>query len=334
MSTDLRTTTGTLKAVYTDMDDTDFAAGVDALHRGGFTVDYLDTQDPESIVAGAADATALLVGYADITADMIARMPRLKVIALMSMGYDNIDVEAARRRGIWVTHISGAATEEVATHTLALTLAVTRRLSFYADRVQAGEWNVRDTIVPRRLNQVRLGLLGLGRIGARFAELARPVFGEVIGYDPALPDTAETRERLARAGVRRTSLEEVRDTSHVLSLHMPLTPATEGLVDAAFLARMPAGAHLINVSRGALVDAVAVRAAVDGGHLAGAGLDVLEEEPPPAGHPLVGHPAILVTPHVAYLSDVTDREYVRLQAQNVLTWHATGRPDTPVTELS
>ncbi|GAA1638909.1 C-terminal binding protein [Georgenia ruanii] len=333
MSTDLHTVTATLRAVYTDMDDTDFAPGADALRRGGFAVDYLDTQDAEAIVAGAADATALLVGYAEITADMIARMPRLRVIALMSMGYDNVDVEAARRRGVWVTHIAGAATEEVAAHTLALTLAVTRRLPFYGERVQAGEWNVRDAVVPRRLSQARLGVLGLGRIGARFAELSRPVFGEIVGFDPALPDTAETRERLARAGVRRASLEEVRDTSHVLSLHMPLTAETEGLVDAAFLARMPAGAYLVNVSRGALVDAPAVRAAVDGGHLAGAGLDVLEEEPPPADHPLLGHPAILVTPHVAYLSDVTDREYVRLQAQNVLTWHATGRPDTPVTEL-
>ncbi|MEO8219598.1 MAG: C-terminal binding protein [Specibacter sp.] len=324
----------TLRAVYTDMDDVEFGAGVALLAESGFSVDYLDTQDPARIAAEAHDATALLVGYASITAEIMDAMPSLKVIALLSMGFNNIDVEAARERGIWVTNIPGAATEEVATHALALTLAVARGLPFYSATVQSGQWNARDTLVPPRLSQTRLGILGLGRIGTRFAEMAAGVFGDVVGYDPALPDTPEVRQRLAEAGIRRTTLEEVRDTSTVLSLHMPLTDDTAEMINAAFLAKMPAGAFLINVSRGALVDSQALRDSVASGHLAGAGLDVLDVEPPAVGsHPLIGDPRILITPHMAYLSDFTDAEYVRQQAQNVASWKSTGRPDSPVVEL-
>ncbi|MGA7205485.1 MAG: C-terminal binding protein [Specibacter sp.] len=334
MSTDTSTAQATIRAAYTDMDDVDFTAGSQLLQDAGFQVDYLDTQDPERIVAEAHDVTALLVGYAGITAEMMDAMPSLRIIALLSMGFNNIDVDAARARGIWVTNIPGAATEEVATHALALALALTRGLPFYSASVQAGTWNTRDTIEPRRLSQARLGILGLGRIGTRFAEMASTVFGEIIGYDPALPDTPETRDRLKAAGIRRTTLEEVREQADVLSLHMPLTPETEQMIDAGFVAQMPQGSYLVNVSRGALVDSAAVRAAVDAGHLAGAGLDVLDQEPPaPETHPLLGHPRILVTPHMAYLSDFTEAEYVRQQAQNVAAWLRTGRPDAPVVEL-
>lgn len=324
----------TLRAVYTDMDDVDFRTGARLLEDAGFTVDYLNTQDPERIIAQAHDATALLVGYASITAETMDAMPSLRIIALLSMGFNNIDVKAARERGIWVTNIPGAATEEVATHALALTLAVTRGLPFYGTTVQSGEWNARDAIVPPRLSQARLGILGLGRIGTRFAEFSGAVFGEVVGYDPVLPDTPEIRRRLKDAGIRRTSLEEVRATSTVLSLHMPLTPETAGMIDAPFLSLMPQGSFLVNVSRGALVDSQAVRDSIDAGHLAGAGLDVLDEEPPARGsHPLLGHPRILITPHMAYLSDFTEGEYVRQQAHNVVAWQSSGRPDAPILEL-
>lgn len=324
----------TLRAVYTDMDDVEFLTGMRLLEDAGFSVDYLDTKDSARIAADARDATALLVGYACITAELMDKMPSLRIIALLSMGFNNIDVEAARERGIWVTNIPGAATEEVATHALALALAVTRGLPFYSASVQSGTWNARDIITPPRLSQVRLGILGLGRIGTRFAELSAGMFGDVVGYDPVLPDTEEVRQRLEASGITRTTLEEVRATSTVLSLHMPLTPETAGMIDAHFLAQMPQGSFLVNVSRGTLVDSQALRDSIDSGHLSGAGLDVLDQEPPtPGNHSLLGNPRILVTPHMAYLSDFTESEYVRQQAQNVVSWNSTGRPDSPVVEL-
>lgn len=321
-------------AVYTDIDDTDVSAGIRLLEQAGWQVRVLAAADPDSIVEGAQDAEALLVGYANIDANTIAALPNLRVIALMSMGFNNVDVEAAAARGIWVTHIPGAATEEVASHSLALTLYLTRGLGHYAHAVVAGDWNGRSDLVQQRLSTQTLGLLGLGKIGRKFAEVARPTFGEIVGYDPFLPDDEETRAELARLGVTRMSLEEVRERSNVLSLHVPLTPDTEGFVDADFIAAMPRGSFVINVSRGALIDPQAVRDAVDSGHLAGAGLDVLDVEPPEPGHPLVGHPRIVVTPHIAYFSATTESEYVRIQAQNVITHAETGIPDHPVIQLN
>lgn len=327
MSTDA---SARLRAVYTDLDDTDASAGVALLESNGFDVSTLDSRDPEVIVAGAQDAVALLVGYAEVTRDMIERMPTLRIIALMSMGFNNVDIDAAAEHGVLVTNIPGAATEEVATHALALALHGSRGLSFYGQATRDGLWNVRDTIVPQRLSETRLGVIGLGKIGSRLAQLSRPLFGEIIGYDPMLPDTAETRAWLTDIGVRRASLEEVRASAHVLSLHLPLLDSTANMVDAAFLSAMQPGSFLVNVSRGGLVDSVALAASLDAGHLAGAGLDVLDTEPPPADHPLLRHPRVIVTPHVAYWSSRTDAEYVRQQAQNVVSWASTGRPDSPV----
>jgi len=323
-----------LSAVYTDLDDTDFSAGIALLDSHGFDVAYLDSQDPDVIVAGAENAVALLVGYAEITRGMIERMPSIRVIALMSMGFNNVDVDAASEHGIWVTNIPGAATEEVATHALALALHGARGLSFYGRVTRHGGWNVRDTVVPERLSETTLGVVGLGKIGSKLAELARPLFGEIVGYDPMLPDTAETRERLADLGVRRGSLEDVRAEAHVLSLHLPLFESTANMVDAAFLSAMRPGSFLINVSRGGLVDSAALAASLDAGHLSGAGLDVLDVEPPASDHPLVGHPRVLLTPHVAYWSRFTDAEYVRQQAQNVISWAQTGTPDSPVAAVA
>ncbi|MCG2621819.1 C-terminal binding protein [Arthrobacter sp. I2-34] len=317
-------------AVYTDMDDTDFSAGVALLEDAGFDVRYLGSQDPQVIAREAAGAVALLVGYAAIDAGLIAALPDLRIIALMSMGFNNVDIEAARSRGIWVTNIPGAATEEVAAHAFTLALALARELPFYAGAVRSGQWNVRNDSRPVRLSEKRLGLVGLGRIGTRFGQLAAPAFAEVVGYDPLLPENPDTARKLAAAGIRRAGLDEVLETSDVLSLHVPLAPATEGMINARTLARMPHGSYLINVSRGPLIDVGAVAEALDDGRLAGYGADVLEEEPPPAAHPLTSHPRALITPHMAYLSDRTDAEYVRQQAQNVASWHATGRPDAPV----
>lgn len=317
-------------AVYTDVDDTDPAPGIALLEANGFEVRVLGTRDPHAIIAGARDADALLPGYASITREVIASLPRLKVVALMSMGFDEVDVEAATEHGVWVTNVPGAATEEVATHALALLLASARQLPFYTASATPGRWNERAATAPPRLSEQTLGLVGLGRIGREFARLAGPLFGRVVGYDPMLPDTAEVSADLAARGVSRASLEDVRAASDVLSLHLPLTAETTGMVDAGFLAAMPAGSLLVNVSRGGLVDSAALAAALDAGHLAGAALDVLEDEPPAAGHPLLGRDDVVLTPHIAYFSRRTEIEYVRIRAQNAVTTLAAGAPDSPV----
>lgn len=320
-------------AVYTDMEDIDHSAGAALLEEHGYDVRYLGSQDPAVIMEQAHDAEALLVGYASVTATVMDAIPGLKIIALLSMGYDNVDLDAAKARGIWVSNLPGVATEEVASHALALALAVTREIPFFQARVAEGDWNGRPDTKVFRLSKERLGLLGLGRIGSRFGELSSGIFGEVIGYDPYLPDTSDTRHMLAKAGIRRTGLAEVLQQSAVVSLHVPLTDETRHIINTESLNAMRSGSYLVNVSRGQLIDNDALRAAIDSGHIRAAALDVLDVEPAPADHPLMRHPRILVTPHIGFLSDHTLSEYIRIQAQNVISQARIGTPDNPLFEL-
>lgn len=317
-------------AVYTDVDDTDPSIGIRLLEEHGFEVRVLGTRDPEAIIEGSRGAVALLPGYAPVTREVIEALPELRIVPLMSMGFDYVDLEAATERGVWVTNVPGAATEEVATHALAILLSTVRQLPFYTASANPLDWNDRALTAPPRLSETTLGVIGLGRIGRELVRLAAPLFGSVIGYDPMLPDTAEVRAELDSLGVRRASLDEVRASSHVLSLHLPLTPETERMVDTEFLSAMPRGSVLVNVSRGALIDNDALVAALDSGQLSGAALDVLDQEPPEPGHPLLGRDDVVLTPHIAYFSARTEVEYVRIQAQNAVSLLETGAPDSPV----
>ncbi|MBS1906223.1 MAG: C-terminal binding protein [Actinobacteria bacterium] len=323
-------TTARPLAVYTDVEDTDPASGIALLEAHGFEVRVLGTRDPELIIEGARDAVALLPGYAAVTREMIEQLPNLEIIALMSMGFDDVDVDAATEHGVWVTNVPGAATEEVATHALAIMLHSLRQLRFYLAGANPVDWNERAPQAPPRLSEQTLGIIGLGRIGRELARQAGPLFGRVLGYDPLMPDTPEVRADLERLGVQRTGLIETRDGSDVLSLHLPLTAETEHMVDEEFLAGMPQGSLLVNVSRGALIDDEALAASLDAGHLGGAALDVLAAEPPQTGHPLLGRDDVVLTPHIAYFSERTEIEYVRIQAQNAVTLRETGRPESPV----
>lgn len=325
-------TTARPLAVYTDTEDTDPAPGIALLEEHGFEVRVLGTRDPQQIIEGARDAIALLPGYATITREIIEALPNLRVIALMSMGYDYVDLDAATEHGVWVTNVPGAATEEVATHALAILLYSVRQLRFYLASANPQEWNERAPHAPARLSEKTLGIIGLGRIGRELARLAGPLFGRVLGYDPLMPDSPEIRADLDRLGVQRADLAQVRDGADVLSLHLPLTAETEHMVDADFLARMPVGAVLVNVSRGGLIDDAALVASLDAGHLGAAALDVLGVEPPQPGHPLLGRADIVLTPHIAYFSARTEIEYVRIQAENVVAVNETGAPASPVNQ--
>jgi phosphoglycerate dehydrogenase-like enzyme len=306
-------------AVYTDVVGVDPAPGAALLERAGFTVRVLATADPER-VAAEPETVALLVGGATpVDDDLMAALPRLGIVATMSVGWDMIDVDAARARGIWVANVPAAATEEVAVHALAMGLSLLRGLPFLDRAVRGGTWD--DAAEPLlRPGGATLGIIGLGRIGLRVAELGRPVYGRVVGHDPLVEPPAWP------AGVERSGRDALLAAADVVSLHVPLTAATHHMIDAAALARMRRGAFLVNVSRGALVDPAALVAALDDGRLGGAALDVLEVEPPPPGDPLVRHPRTLVTPHFAYYSDDSARTYVVDQARNVVAWRRDGRP--------
>ncbi|MGW0995657.1 C-terminal binding protein [Streptomyces sp. NPDC002520] len=315
-------------AVFTDTEDLDPEPGVRLLQEAGFAVRVAQSRDPDVIADAARDAVALVVGYARIDAALLDRLPRLRILATMSAGYDMIDTGQARRRGLWVTNLPDAATEDVAVHALASALSLVRGLPQADAVVRSGGWNtdfIERTRLPRRASEMTLGLVGLGRIARTFAALAAPVFGRVAAHDP------HTDPANWPTGVERyDSPAGLAAASDILSLHVPLTPATHHLVDEALLRRMRHGSFLVNVSRGELVDPRALLNTLDSGRLAGAALDVFPVEPPPTDDPLRRHPRIQLSPHSAYLSDTSRRAYVCRPAENVIAWHRTGRPLTPV----
>jgi D-3-phosphoglycerate dehydrogenase len=280
----------------------------------------------QEVVDAAGDADALLVQYAPITAEVFAALPRLRLVSRYGVGVDVVDQEAARARGVWVCNVPDYGTAEVALHATALLLALLRNLGEHDREVRAGRWNYQLGGPLRRTSGLTLGVLGLGRIGRMTAERAAPWFGGCVGYDPHLPAAAWP------AGVERVDLDEVFARSNAVTLHLPLTDGTRGLVDAERLRRMPPGSYLVNTARGGLVDPDALVQALDDGRLAGVALDVLPQEPPQWGHPLLTHPRALLTPHVGWYSEEAEAELRRKAAQNIVDWASTGRPTYPVVE--
>ncbi len=257
------------------------------------------------------DADALLIYHTlGVTERTISRMRRCRLIVRCGVGYDNIDVTAARRLGIPVANVPDYGTEEVADSAIGLMLALTRGIHLLTGRLRErrGPWSFQEGRPRYRLRGRGFGVVGLGRIGTAAALRAKALGMDVVFHDPYVPDGRDKA-----LGIRcAESLAELLGQSHVVSLHCPLTPETRHLIDRKAVARMPAGSFLVNTARGAVVDTLAVLESVTAGHLTGAALDVLEHEPPPEDDPLIvawrdpNHPAhdrIILNPHTAFYSE-------------------------------
>ena len=244
------------------------------------------------------DVVGLLVGTeTEVRAVDLDRLPALRVIATCSVGFDHVDHEEAERRGIWVCSVPDYCTEEVADHALALVLSLLRGVVVLDREVRAGGWNWQAAGELRRIRGSRLGVVGLGRTGRALVERASAVGFEVWGTDPALTD-----DQIAAAGARPATLHDLLTACHAISLHVALTPETDGLLGADELALLPDGAVLVDTARPQLVDLDALRAELESGRLGGAALDVIPVEPPTAEHPAPAWPRLVVTPHVAWYS--------------------------------
>jgi D-3-phosphoglycerate dehydrogenase len=297
-------------AVYTDTDDLDPAAGIELLRSAGFDVVRLETHDAAEIVAAANGAAALLVGYANISKDLVDQLESLEIVSMLSTGTDNVDTKALADRNISLVTLGALPAEEVATHTLAITLAMLRGVDKFAAAAQRLEWfKTPYPVVPPRISQLKFGVLGFGRIGQLVAKYAAPMFGSVIFHDPFVSQKSEFKS---------VSFDELIKESDVLSINIPATPENKHMFNKDLFAAMKPGAYLVNASRGSIVDSVALAAALKSGHLAGAALDVIDGEPAKSDNPLLNNPKVLLTPHVAYLSQFTQKAYITVQAQNVI----------------
>lgn len=253
---------------------------------------------PESIIALAGDADAMLVTYASITAEIISQLKNCKAIGRFGIGTDNIDIQAAHDAGIVVTYAPTYCLDEVSDHTMALLLTLARKTAYSNAQVHSGRWDMPAVVPIKRLRGRTLGLVGIGNIPQQIVPKAQAFGIDVIASDPYAP--AEVFERL---GVRSVDFDELLSSSDYISVHAPLTPETEGMFDADAFSKMRPDALLINTARGPLVDTEALADALEAGEVGGACLDVLPVEPPPASSRLIGRDDVILTPHTAFYSE-------------------------------
>ncbi|MBX0297130.1 C-terminal binding protein [Haloarcula nitratireducens] len=272
-----------------------------------------DTGDDDALPAAARGAEALVVDVnTPVTAAVLDELDELRIVARAGVGIDNVDVAAAAENGVAVTNVPEYCTEEVATHTVTLLLDCIRTVAAYDRDVRDGNWGWERTRPIHRVRGRTLGLVSFGPIARRARERLRGFDLDVVAYDPYVD--AET---MADADVEKVALAELYDRADYVSLHAPLTDDTRGMVDAAALDAMCDHAVLVNTGRGGLIDEDALATALAEGTIAGAGLDVLREEPPSEGHPLVGLDNCVVTPHAGWYSEEAREELHATVTANV-----------------
>jgi D-3-phosphoglycerate dehydrogenase len=250
--------------------------------------------DPEALKAALRDADGIVIrSGTQLTADVLRDQPRLKVIVRAGVGVDNIDVPTASRQGIVVMNTPGGNTVSTAEHTMALMLALSRNVARANESLKAGRWD-RNKFTGSQLGGKTLGIVGLGRVGLAVAKRAQGFDMKVIGFDPFL-----SSERAAELGIESVSpLEALWGQCDYITVHTPLSAETRNLIGRKELEQMKPGVRIINCARGGLIDEPALAEALTSGKVAGAAVDVFDPEPPPGDNPLVGHPQVLVTPHL------------------------------------
>ena len=268
----------------------------EVLAKIGAELHLAEKATAEAIMRVARNADAVMVTYAKVTADMIGQMTRCQIIARFGIGADNVDLAAATSASIVVTRVPDYCIDEVSDHTMALLLALARKVPSANSRTHAGRWEMPAVVPIYRLRGSVLGLVGFGRIPQLVAPKAKAFGLKVISYDPFVSEGT-----MKRAGVDKVDFPELVSVSDHISIHCPLMPETIRLFNADVFGKMKPTAYLINTARGSIVDEEALAHALDRGQLAGAALDVLSEEPP-SESPLFGRDNVILTPHMSFYS--------------------------------
>src|SRR5712691_5112205 len=282
---------------------------------------------PESVMKLAAGADALLVTYATITADMIRQMKKCRIISRFGIGVDNVDLDAATAAGIVVTKVPDYCIDEVSDHAMALLLAAARKIPMATEQVHSGTWKMPNVVPIHRLRGSVLGMVGFGRIPQLVAPKAKSFGLRVVAYDPFIP-----KDVFANAGVEQVDFPQLLKMSDYVSIHSPLTPETKGLFNADAFRQMKKGSYVVNTARGPIVDEAALAAAIDSGHLAGAALDVMTNEPP-VNSPLIGKRNVIITPHTSFYSEESLVELQTKAAQEVASVLMDRPARNPVNEV-
>jgi D-3-phosphoglycerate dehydrogenase len=262
-------------------------------------VSFKEKRSPAELAELVLDADAVIAQFAPVNAEVVAAMTKAKAIVRYGIGYDNVDFTVARERGIPVCNIPDYCIDEVADHTLAFILAITRQVVPNALDIRAGKWGLATPLTAMSsLKHLTIGIVGFGRIGREVVKRLLAFKARVLVFDPVVP-----ADEIAKAGaVAAASFDELLAQSDIVSPHCPSTPKTKQLFNSAVFAKMKAGSIFINVGRGVLADSAAITDALQSGHLAGAAPDVFDPEPIPADHPIRMMPNVILAAHIASAS--------------------------------
>ncbi len=310
------------KVVVTDYTFDDLAPEEAILVPLGCTVEGRKCRDAAELAAIVADADCVLTQFAPVNARVIAAMKPARVIVRYGIGVDNVDLEAARARGIPVCNVPDYCIDEVADHTLAFILAATRQVVGNCQFVRGGRWGLAGPLTGMRaLRDLTVGVAGFGRIGREVVRRLLPFKCVVRVFDPVVPAAYITASGARPAG----TLDELLTGCDVVTLHCPSTASTRRMLGRETLAKLRPGAVLVNVARGDLVDTAALVEALQSGQLSAAALDVCDPEPIPAGHPLLNLPGVTLSAHVASTSPSAVRK-LRETAAGIIARAVRGEP--------
>lgn len=302
---------GKFKVAITDSGYESHDVEEEVLSRVGADLVRFQCRSEEEVIRYCGDADALLNTYAPITRRVIENLQKVRVIVRYGIGVDNIDIEAATERGIFVANVIYDVTD-IADHTIGLILSLMRKIPLADRSVKGGLWDWKVTCPIPRLKGKTVGIIGFGRIGRKVAQRLRGFEVKIISYDPYVPD-----DLFAEYCVEGVDFETLIRESDIITIHVPLTSETRHMIGEKEFRSMKRGAIIVNTSRGGVIDEQALYKALKEGWIAGAGLDVLEKEPPEKDNPLLKLDNVIVTPHMAWYSNDSLYEIRRKAAEEV-----------------
>ena len=309
------------KAVITDYTFPDLSIETQILEAAGLEVVSGQCKTPQDLIVLTASADYVITQFAPIDADVIKSMSNCKVIVRYGIGYDNVDCETAKKKGIPVCNIPTYCIDEVADHTLSFILSMTRQLLANAKYVQNGKWGLgTDLSKMRGLYDSTVGIIGLGRIGQAVAKRLQGFGCRLMAYDPVVNST-----QAASISCQLVDLDYLLSNSDIITLHCPSLPTTKNIINHSTLLKMKKGSLLINAGRGDLICADALTEALITGHLAGAAIDVFSTEPVPNDSPLLDMDNVLITSHIASASPQS-AEMLRETAAQIVVISSKGEP--------
>ena len=305
-----------MKVFITDCDHKDIDIEKEIINSAGLELKLLQCRTEEDLISQCKDADILINQYAPITEVVMKSLPNLKLVVRYGVGVNNIDVEAATKLGIQVCNVPDYGINEVADHALALMLSLVRKVVLMNNYTKSSKWDYKRSIPIRRISELVVGVVGLGRIGRNFARKASALGCKIIGYDPYYKPNREDGTDF----ITPVSIEELIKEADVISIHCPLEGA-RNLFDEEAFKKMKKTAFIINVARGGIINEAALDKALEEGEIAGAALDCVESEPMEPGAPLLRHENLICTPHMAWYSEEASYELKRKVAEEIVRFY-------------